>query len=593
MPRARAGTDYSDRLLGWYSPDPPPAIGSRSMARKQKRTPPPVSPQNLMTQAVQAYQQGDMARARKALLPLLEHLPPDGQVLILAGLVDLQQNRPQQAEKRLRQGVRLEPGRIEGWFGLGSALEVLGDARGAADAFKAVLERQPDQPDARYNLAVSLETIGRTDRALEEFNRLFEQRPEYPGVRHSRARCLARLGHAEQARALYAELVAAQPDDRALALEYAEFLEQNNEPAAAGEILALVEAADAGAALWPRVARLRARLHARAGEVEAALETALGARQQSEDAALAFETGRLLDRTGRFEQAVAAFEQGNRARGGQWSFQRLQRQQFAEFVADKARRGLSLPTADGAAAAADEPIFLIGLPRSGTTLLDRMLGAHPRVQLLEEFEGLRMAEDALRAGESAEVARKAWRETIEGRTNVVAGARLIDKNPLHAAHLDTLAYLFPTAPVIILRRHPFDAALSCWMQDFAPNPATVHFLERDATARLCGDLLTLMQRFEAGRPEQTVTLAYEDLVQDFRGEIARVLAGVGLEWDDAVAEYIDHTRRGGMITTPSYEQVTRGLYTSAIERWRNYAPWLDGFEQHLGSAARAWGYSTE
>ncbi len=222
-----------------------------------------------------------------------------------------------------------------------------------------------------------------------------------------------------------------------------------------------------------------------------------------------------------------------------------------------------------------------------------MLGAHPGAQVLEEFEGLRLAEDALAAGESVATARAAWREHIEGRTQLTPGARIIDKNPLHAAHLDTLARVFPDAPVVFVLRHPFDAALSCWMQDFQPNPATVHFLERASTARLCAGLLELMRQFERGRPGQVSRLRYEDLVDDFRGEVGRVLDAVGLGWDDAVSDYAARAADSGMITTPSYDQVTRGLYTSAVERWRHYRPWLDDFAEPLGLLTAAYGYSAD
>ncbi len=128
------------------------------------------------------------------------------------------------------------------------------------------------------------------------------------------------------------------------------------------------------------------------------------------------------------------------------------------------------------------------------------------------------------------------------------------------------------------------------MQDFAPNAATVHFLQRETTARLCADLLALLQRFRERRPGQVVTLRYEDLVADFHGEVARVLAAVGLDWDDAVAEYAERAGDGGMVTTPSYAQVTRGLYSSAIGRWQRYRPWLHGFDEHLGPWLGPFGY---
>lgn len=564
------------------------------------RTPRPTDPQALWQEAVGAFQRGDLAASERALAPLLEHLSPTGEMDILAGLIALQRNDPKTAERYLRRGTKQAPERLEGWIALGNARLLRDKAGEAVEAFAEAVRRAPDNAGAHNNLGIAFETMGRYDRALTEFERAYALQPD-PGVDLSRARCLVQLGRAEEARARYAELVAAHPREAGLAIEFAELLERNNELAEAERKLP-GEAEVTAAPLLARRNALLARLQARAGEHEAALHTVTTARQRTRDDTLGYQQGQYLDRLGRYEEAVEAFTAANKARAAQPAFQRLQRQRFGEFVAAKAERGLDLPATDpaeggegrgGSADADAQPIFLIGLPRSGTTLVDRMLGAHPGAQVLEEFEGLRLAEDALAAGESVATARAAWREHIEGRTQLTPGARIIDKNPLHAAHLDTLARVFPDAPVVFVLRHPFDAALSCWMQDFQPNPATVHFLERASTARLCAGLLELMRQFEAGRPGQVTRLRYEDLVGDFRGEVGRVLDAVGLGWDDAVSDYAARAADSGMITTPSYDQVTRGLYTSAVERWRHYRPWLDDFAEPLGLLTAAYGYSAD
>lgn len=560
------------------------------------RTPPPTDPQALWQEAVGAFQRGDLKTSERALAPLLEHLSPTGEMDILAGLIALQRNDPKTAERYLHRGVKQAPERLEGWIALGNA-RLLRDRTGAAvEAFAEAVRRAPENAGAHNNLGIACETMGRYDRALNAFERAYALQPD-PGIDLSRARCLVQLGRADEACARYAELVAAHPREVGLAIEFAELLERNNELAEAERKLP-GEAEVTAAPLLARRNALLARLQARAGEYEAALHTVTTARERTGDDTLGYQQGQYLDRLGRHEEAVAAIAAANQARAGQPAFQRLQRQKFAEFVAAKAERGLVLPASgdEGERESDDtdaEPIFLIGLPRSGTTLVDRMLGAHPSAQVLEEFEGLRLAEDALAAGESVATARAAWREHIEGRTALRPGARIIDKNPLHAAHLDTLARVFPRAPVVFVLRHPFDAALSCWMQDFQANPATVHFLELASTARLCADLLALMRHFEAGRPAQVTRLRYEDLVGDFRGEVGRVLDAVGLGWDDAVNAYAERAAASGMITTPSYEQVTRGLYTSSVERWRHYRPWLEAFREPLGPMSEAFGYATD
>jgi len=171
-----------------------------------------------------------------------------------------------------------------------------------------------------------------------------------------------------------------------------------------------------------------------------------------------------------------------------------------------------------------------------------------------------------------------------------AGRIPVDKNPMHALHLDFLPRVFPEAPVIFSLRHPYDAALSCYMQDFAPNAATQYFLSLEPTAALCARMLRMLIAFREARPGRVCELRYEDLVRDFEPEIARVLAAVGLEWDDAVTRYATSAVGSGVITTPSYEQVTQPLYDRSIDRWHRYREWLAAFTETLGPEVEEIGY---
>ncbi|PSQ92161.1 MAG: hypothetical protein BRD57_03265, partial [Proteobacteria bacterium SW_6_67_9] len=170
------------------------------------------------------------------------------------------------------------------------------------------------------------------------------------------------------------------------------------------------------------------------------------------------------------------------------------------------------------------------------------------------------------------------------------GRVIVDKNPLHTVHLDIVQRVFPGARVIVAQRHPYDAALSCFMQDFAPSPVSIHCLERASTARLCAGLLDLLAAYERAHPETVVPVRYEGLVVDFEASASRVLNALALDWDEAIADFQHATGRAGLITTPSYEQVTRGLYRSAIERWRRYADWLEPFRAHLSDRLVPFGY---
>jgi hypothetical protein len=220
-----------------------------------------------------------------------------------------------------------------------------------------------------------------------------------------------------------------------------------------------------------------------------------------------------------------------------------------------------------------------------------MLAGHPRVQVLEELEGLHVAETALADGAEPDEARRVYWDFIDRHEQTAPGAVVVDKNPMHVMHLDVLPRLFPSARVVFALRHPYDAALSCFMQDFDPGPVTARFLDLASTADVCARFLRLMHQFETARPEQTTRVRYEDVVADFRREIRRLLELMGLEWVDEIEDYAGLAARSAPILTASYDQVTRGLYNSAVARWKHYEAWLGPFDDTIGPLLETFGYS--
>ncbi len=570
---------------------------SRPAGRQQpasgNKAKPPATPQEAWQQAIAAYEGGKPRQAQSLLAPLLDMASVPGEVSLLAGLVEAQLGDSRRAEEHLRRAVQMVPERIEGWLGLGNAQHMQGRFDAAVETFRRVLKRSPDSPTALYNMAMAQMDHGRNREALDSLERLLEVDPEWAGAEHNRAILLGILGWAEQAYTAYQTLVSKDPDDPWLRLEFAGFLEQNNRADEAAEWLPTADAFGEAAQGAAQAQGLRAQLLVREERYEEALELLDEAHRRTGQDFLGYRQGNLLDRSGRMDEAMAAFERANRARAKQDVAVRLRSRKYLEYVAEKIERGIASPMQTDREAVRDErrtPVFLVGLPRSGTTLLDRMLGAHPETQVLEEFDTLRMAESAIAAGRSPGEARRVYWDYVDRHIDLTDGRIVIDKNPLHAAHLDVLPKVFPDARVIIALRHPYDAALSSYMQDFQLNPASVHFLELGSTATLCARLLRMMQLFEQACPEQAIRLRYEELVTDFQGEVTRALEGIGLDWHADVSEYAARANKTGMVTTPSYEQVTKGLYSSSIARWQRYAAWLEPFREEIGPLLPYFGY---
>jgi tetratricopeptide (TPR) repeat protein len=244
------------------------------------------------------------------------------------------------------------------------------------------------------------------------------------------------------------------------------------------------------------------------------------------------------------------------------------------------------------------PVFLVGFPRSGTTLLDQILDAHPDVQVIEEQPMVRKLRDGvealtggypkalatLREGQRRKLRNLYWDE-VEKNGGDFSKRVIVDKMPLSIVHVPAISAIFPNARIILALRHPADCSLSCFMQDFELNGAMLNFTSLEGVAHIYSQVMTLWARYEAHLSLNVRRVHYERLVADLRGEVEPALNFLGLDWDEAMGDPAAHAKARGTIRTPSYAQVTQPIYGSAADRWRRYekflAPVLPTLEKHI------------
>jgi hypothetical protein len=249
------------------------------------------------------------------------------------------------------------------------------------------------------------------------------------------------------------------------------------------------------------------------------------------------------------------------------------------------------------------PVFFVGFPRSGTTLMEQALAAHPRLRTTGEDSPLTAvveriggpggfaypdALDTLTPSDAEALRALFWR-TAESRFGRLDGAVLVDKLPLNIVHVGLVEALFPTARIVVALRDPRDSCLSCFIQKFHLNDAMANFLDIDkvgaAYAAIMG--LWLKQRESLVTPWREYR--YEDLVLDFPGTVRGVLDFIGVGWDDAVAGYRERSKER-VVSTPSYRDVTAPVHGRAVERWRAYADDLAPILPVLQPFVTAFGY---
>jgi len=415
---------------------------------------------------------------------------------------------------------------------------------------------------------------------------------------------LDEMGRAAEA---HARAVALAPDDVGRALRLAERLERSGDLAGASAVVGSVLEARPG---WAPARRVRVRVHAQRGDLDEAASEArvlLEGHELADDveSGLMLELARIEARRGHPTAAMAWARQGNARALRAWQEHGGDVDALLTQLAGLDQVPPPAPDRPGVAPSAPpghRAAFVVGFPRSGTTLVQRMLAAHSAVATFDEAPLIdRALEGVLPGRDWAGAARAADEPTIgqlvQGRwwTDALrriggSGGRprlVVDKLPLNLLRLDVIVRAFPDAPIVLVLRDPRDAIISAFLQDFRLNWAMAQLTDLERAARLYDRAMATWDRV---RPRNGVVLRYEDLLDDPEGTWRPVIAALGLDWEDAVLGPRDEpvVRLG----TPSYAAVRAPLTRRSVGRWRAHADALEPVMPILDRWRARFGYGT-
>ncbi len=311
--------------------------------------------------------------------------------------------------------------------------------------------------------------------------------------------------------------------------------------------------------------------------------------------------GQLADRLDRTEEALRFYEDMNAAQAQSPMGVGVDRSAYQRAIAALDAQTTPAWFAEWAAppipADRPAPAFLVGFPRSGTTLLDTILMGHSDTHVLEELPIIEnMARslgemDNIRTLDAAAVAdlRGQYFAELDKRSLPPAGSLVIDKNPLSMIRMPLIHRLFPDAKIILAMRHPCDVVLSCYSQNFKPTEAMASFLDLANASRTYDRIFHYWETCRAVFPIDVHMLRYEAMVADAEAATRPLFDFLGLEWQDAVLDHQKTAAERGFIRTPSYAQVMEPIYSSASGRWKRYEaemrevlPILEPWVEHYG-----------
>ncbi|HET8535264.1 MAG TPA: sulfotransferase [Sphingomicrobium sp.] len=496
----------------------------------------------------------------------------------------------------LREAVELDPRDFESWGNLGVSLLITGNAPGAEAALANALRLRPGHSSFGEKWAEAVSQAGLADRELPK---LYAAAARDPGGLITAARIEDLEGQPDRAVAALEQALERQPGQEAALVALADLEERANRIDALQETIAELEQA---APSSPKLPLLRARAAYRLGDMKRALELAEAAPADVDSATRAQILGQANDRLGDSKAAFRAFEEMNRID----SFAAHDpAAKAADYLATFRERRTDVLTRDWVDRWPEwppperEPAFLIGFPRSGTTLLDTLLMNDPGIAVSEENPMLthvsarigafdRIA--GLGAGDVAEL-RSAYFEEAESYLPDSKGKLLLDKFPFALGAAPLIHRLFPGARIIFLSRHPCDVVLSCFMNRFQPTDIGSTFLTLEGTARLYDAMMQLWTRSRELLPLTVLDVRYEALVEEPKPQMQRVAEFLGIAWSETLVDNRPAAEKRGFIKTPSYSQVSEPIYKRAVERWRNYSeelgpvlpilkPWIEalGYE---------------
>ena len=535
-------------------------------------------------------------RRAQAQLEYLLALPPE----LVTVLSHLHEQRLQQADRLCRAFLRKHPQHLEGMRLLARIGEQVGVLADAEFLLETALELDPAHHGVRFDYANVLLKMQKFDRALTHTERLTNTAPDDLAALALHANALAGVGRPEAAIEVYNRVIAASPGQHRL------LVMRGHAEKTTGQLTAAVASYRAACSMRPSYgdaywSLANTKSYSFSPAEQAAMRAQIDAPATSaEDRIhLLFALGKALEDSGDYAASFACYEQGNALKQASVTHK-------PEYLALRTANLIEHFDTDCFArhpdcgAPSTDPIFIVGLPRAGSTLIEQILASHSQVDGTMELPHIIALVQRLRRGargnaESAtppypalldslpaDYFRRFGEQFIADTRVYRAGApRFIDKNPNNFFHIGLIRLILPNARIIDARRHPMACCFSGFKQLFGQGQEFSYGLRE--IGNYYREYVELMAHWERVLPGHVLRVQHEDLVDDLEGQVRRLLDFCGLPFENACLEF-HNTRRH--VRTPSSEQVRQPIYRTALEAWRPFDPWLGPLKDALGPELR-------
>lgn len=527
-------------------------------------------------------------------------------VLVQAALALQRQDLPR-AEALLKERLRADGDDVAALRMLAELAARIGRSDDALDLLERALALAPDFAAARLNYAGVLHRRNRLAQARDELDRLLRDAPGDPSAQTLKAAVLARMGEYDASIALYEDVLRRFPQQDRLWMSLGHALKTVGRQAdsIAAYRRAIFLQPGLGEAWWS-LANLKTARFAKADIT--AMQGALARASAPEDRYhLHYALGKALEDERAFEDSFRHYAEGARMRRAEMPYDPQETtRHVARTRALMTREALDARAGQGAPDA--DPIFVVGLPRAGSTLIEQILASHSLIEGTMELPDIGVIAGELvgrgdrgRAGSEDDDEAHGYLPRLLSLdagalaalgANYMARTRVqrktdrpffIDKMPNNFAHVGLIHLILPNARIIDARRHPMAGCFAAFKQHFSRGQGFTYDL--DELGRYYRDYVELMAHYDAALPGRVHRVFYERLVNDPEGEIRALLTACGVDYEPTCLAFHETARP---VRTASSEQVRRPIDRSAVEHWRAYAPWLGPLERALGDTVEAY-----
>lgn len=503
---------------------------------------------------------------------------------LIEAAIALNENRLDVAERILKPHLKEDPFDARAIRMLAELAARIGRIRDAEHLLRRAIEIAPGWTAPKANLALLLGRVGRPGEAMELLDDIFAEEPDDLGHWNLKAATLGRLGDFDEGIAMYEMVLRQSPNQAGVWMSYAHMLKTvaRLEDGIAAYRKAIEIRPTLGEAWWS-LANLKTVKFT--NEDVDAMERALASPGLREEDRfhLDFALGKAMHDAGRIDEAFAHYSKANALR---LKLHPYAPRDVREFVDESIATFTAQALAERPMGCESfEPIFIVGMPRSGSTLLEQVLSSHSLVEGTSELQDIPIL--ARRSGnypqmalELSEDERRALGEEYLKRTSVQRRTdkpHFIDKLPNNWMYVAFIHLILPNAKIIDARRHPLACCFSNFRQHFARGQSWTYDLEH--LGRFYADYQRLMGHIDSVLPGRVHRILYERMVDDTEEVVRQLLGYCGLEFESACLEFYK-TKRA--VRTPSSEQVRRPIYRDATEEWRPYEKYLGPLTQALG-----------